>query len=163
MSMTGSIRWLCAPGGGLLLIAALAIVACEPAPRDEKARVVRRPSAAEPRRATIPPWWEPACAGRSPLQVGQGVTPPRVLKRVDPEWPTDLRRFRLVGRIVIAAVVTEQGNVCEARVLQDMSGPIGARLSTAAVAAIKQWRFEAARKDGVPVSVVYNITINVDL
>ena len=36
-------------------------------------------------------------------------------------------------------------------------------LSDAALVAVKQWVFEPATKDGTPVSVIYNLTVNFKL
>jgi TonB family protein len=109
-----------------------------------------------------PNWWEPACGKHPVAQVGGADVAPRVIHRVDPAWPEYLRTMRLRGIIIIAAVVTETGDVCDARVVRGFPGKIGIDIGDAAVRAVKQWRFAPATKQGKPVAAVYHLTINLN-
>jgi protein TonB len=109
-----------------------------------------------------PNWWEPACGKRPVAQVGGADVAPRVIRRVDPVWPEYLRRTRLRGIIIIATLVTETGDVCDARVMRGFPGKIGVDIGDAAVHAVKQWRFAPATKRGTPVAAVYHLTIQFD-
>jgi protein TonB len=53
-------------------------------------------------------------------------------------------------------VIDRQGNVTEARVLKGL--PFG--LDHAALAAIRQWKFQPGTLNGQPVPVYYNLTVN---
>lgn len=85
-----------------------------------------------------------------------GVTPPRALLKKLPEYTEEARVERIQGVVILGTVIDASGRVTEVEVLKSL--PLG--LSEAAVEAVKQWRFEPALKDGKPVAVFYNLTIN---
>jgi TonB family protein len=88
-------------------------------------------------------------------RVGAGVDPPRVLTRVDPIYPAEARAMRIQGIVVVNAFITDDGVIESAEVIKGLPG-----LDPAALDAVRQWTFVPAMKDGVPVPVVYNVTIN---
>ena len=77
------------------------------------------------------------------------ISPPRLLKQVNPEYPPDWKGVRVEGSVDIGVVVTSQGTPKDAKVIKSLSKD----LDQFAVDAVKQWRFSAARKGGKPVSV----------
>ena len=85
-------------------------------------------------------------------QYGRGVAdsgadhPARVLSKVDPEYPYALRAQGHQGTVTLAVTVGVDGAAKDIRVVR--SDP---ELDAAAVAAVRQWRFTPARKDGQPV------------
>lgn len=86
--------------------------------------------------------------------MGHSIAPPRVVTRVEPVWPDGAR-----GTIIIATVITTEGRVCAARVVE-IAPEFGIELEQAALAAVKQWRFEPATRNGAPISVVYHLTLS---
>jgi protein TonB len=72
---------------------------------------------------------------------------PRPIERVMPVYPERALKDRVRGVVVLRVLVSETGQPIEVKVQS------GARqdLTDAAVAAARQWRFEPARKAGVPV------------
>jgi TonB family protein len=84
------------------------------------------------------------------------LTHPVVVDKINPKYPADAREEKIMGLVIVETVITEEGVVEEIQVLESPDE----RLSTAAVDAIKQWRFEPALCDGEPVGVYYNLTIN---
>lgn len=66
-----------------------------------------------------------------------------------PEYPKMSKRIGEEGRVLLKVLVTEQGNP-ETVVVSKSSGY--ERLDNAALNAVKQWRFEPARKGGKPLS-----------
>ena len=84
------------------------------------------------------------------------TTPPKILHRVEPGYTPEARDARVAGVCILAIDIDETGAVTATQVLKPL--PMG--LSEAAVAAVKQWQFSPALKDGKPVAVTYNITIN---
>ncbi|MFI5370289.1 MAG: energy transducer TonB [Candidatus Eisenbacteria bacterium] len=74
---------------------------------------------------------------------------PEAITKVPPVYPDDARRRRLHGTVMTQALVGMDGNVREVRIVRSVSG-----LDSAAVAAVRQWRFKPARaSDGRSVTV----------
>ncbi len=74
------------------------------------------------------------------------VTPPRLSFEVRPQYPREAMRARIEGLVVLSCVVTPEGSVGPVRVVRPLDADLG--LDRAAIDALKQWRFEPARKDG---------------
>ena len=81
--------------------------------------------------------------------VGGGVSPPRLLRRVEPEYSAEARKAKWQGTVVLAVEVWPDGRAHDVRVVQ----ALGMGLDERAVAAVEQWIFEPGRKDGQPVKV----------
>jgi TonB family protein len=77
----------------------------------------------------------------------QSVTPPEVRTRALATYPPEALRDRLEGTVGLEVVVDEGGHVVDARVVQ----PAGHGFDEAALAAVRQFVFEPARRDGVPI------------
>ena len=90
------------------------------------------------------------------MRVGGDVRHPVVVKRVDPIYGEDAKRDRISGIVIVEALVDKTGFVKDAIILKGL--PDG--LSDAALAAVKQWKFEPATLNGEPVDVIFNVTIN---
>jgi TonB family protein len=78
-----------------------------------------------------------------------GVTPPTVVKRVEPQYTQDARAAKVEGEVVLRAVVTSGGVVGGADVVK----PLDPDLDTAAMDALLQWEFKPGTKDGKAVDV----------
>ena len=74
-------------------------------------------------------------------------------------YPEDARRESVEGRVVVQFVVTEEGRV-ESPVVLSSPDP---RLSRAALAAVRQSRFEPGRIDGQPVRVRFALPVDFSL
>jgi protein TonB len=75
--------------------------------------------------------------------------PPQILSQVPPEYPQSARLAELEGVVMVGIGVDESGNVAEADIVGD--GILG--LNEAALNAVRQWKFEPARRNGVPTRV----------
>ena len=92
------------------------------------------------------------------MPVSQGITDGAVIHRVQPVYPELARQSRLEGRVVLQAVITENGNV---RDLKVVSGhPVLARAAQDAVA---QWRYQPYLLNGKPVSMPTEIKLDFKL
>jgi TonB family protein len=89
-------------------------------------------------------------------RVGGKVSPPRARYAPDPEYSETARRAKLQGIVVLWLVVDKDGNPQQIKVQKKL----GQGLDEKAVEAVKQWRFEPARKDGQPVAVMINVEVN---
>ena len=95
-----------------------------------------------------PPPPKPAVPAK-PVRVGGVVQEPRVLAMVPPVYPKLASTARVSGTVVLEATLTEQGTVEEIKVIS--GHPL---LVEAAIAALKQWRYEPTFLNGIPVSVI---------
>jgi protein TonB len=92
-----------------------------------------------------------------PVRLGEGVTPPEVLKRVRPEFG-DCAGDALSARPVVEVIVDEAGAVRDAHMLS----PTSPCLEKVILSSIRQSKFRPASIDGKPVAVVFNITVLVE-
>jgi periplasmic protein TonB len=81
--------------------------------------------------------------------MGPGVTPPRKVKGDSAAYPERARRQQLEGTVAISLLIDENGVPHDLTVVES-AGPV---LDAAVLDAVKQWRFEPARKDGVRVKI----------
>lgn len=93
--------------------------------------------------------------GGGPYQPGNGIEPPRLLREVRPVYTEDARRRTLEGDVVLEIVVTRSGSVDRVRVVRGL----GAGLDQNAIAAVRQWRFDPARRQGAAVDVVVEVSV----
>ena len=93
--------------------------------------------------------------GGGPYRAGSGIEAPKLVKEVPPVYTPDARRRGLEGDVVLEIVITNRGTVDRVRVLRGL----GAGLDENAIAAVKQWRFEPARRLGSPVDVVVEVSV----
>lgn len=99
---------------------------------------------------------DPACeedAARIPLRV----TPPRKLRNVTPAWPLGVLGTPASGDVLARMRATIETDGAPADV-QMLSGPSEFNLSAAA--ALRQWRYEPMRINGVPVPMVMTVTVS---
>jgi periplasmic protein TonB len=98
--------------------------------------------------------------GQSPepvYHVGtDGVTAPRVIRMVHPEYSEKARRAKLQGTVVLTLVVSSSGNPTMIRVTQSL----GHGLDEKAIEALGQWKFEPGSKDEKPVAVEMAVQID---
>jgi periplasmic protein TonB len=100
----------------------------------------------------------PPDSPKRPLLLHSGITAPRKVVDVPPNYPEIARNARIDGLVIIEATIDEHGNVIEARVLKSVS-----LLDAPALAAVRQWKFTPARLNGEPVPVVMTVTVNFQL
>jgi TonB family protein len=90
----------------------------------------------------------------APLPVGGDVKQAQLIKSVPPIYPSMARTQHISGNVKIDALIDASGNVSSMSVL---SGP--AMLHQAALAAVKQWRYQPAELDGRPTSMHLTVTV----
>ena len=90
------------------------------------------------------------------LVDGEDVTAPVVIEKVQPVYTEVARENKQQGRVVLRAVINEEGVIEDVEVIEGQ--PYG--LSEQAVEAVRQWRFKPAVHKGEPVAVFYLLTIN---
>jgi TonB family protein len=78
-----------------------------------------------------------------------------VSRSVEPDYPLLAKEMKVQGSVVLQALIGRDGNIEDLHVL---SGP--AILSSAAMQAVKQWRFRPYYLSGAPVETQARITVN---
>jgi len=78
---------------------------------------------------------------------------------VKPAYTDDARRRSIEGNVVLEIVVRRDGSVGNLRVLRSL----GAGLDEKALDAVRQWRFGPARRQGAPVDVVVEVSVEFSL
>ena len=95
---------------------------------------------------------------KSPVRVGGRVKEPRLVSRVDPVYPALARQTHTTGIVIIDAVIDEQGNVIEMKIV---SGP--PLLIQAAMDAVRRWKYEPTFLNDQPIPVALNVTVTFTL
>lgn len=93
------------------------------------------------------------------FRVGGGVTPPTVLTRVEPQYTQEARNARYNGTVVIEGIVKLDGTLDVVRVVRGLDYG----LTESAIDALKQWKFNPAKRNGNAVSAALNIEVNFNL
>jgi TonB family protein len=93
--------------------------------------------------------------GGGPYRPGSGVEPPRLLREVKAQYTDEARRRSISGDVVLEIVVRSNGTVGDVKVLQGL----GSGLDQRAVEAVRQWRFDPAKRKGTPVDVVVEVAV----
>jgi TonB family protein len=82
--------------------------------------------------------------------------PFHMIHRVDPKYPQEDRQSRTQGTVSVYALIAKDGSVQNARVVSGVS----TGLNNATLDAIKQWHYEPATCNGVPVDTETVLTAN---
>lgn len=90
------------------------------------------------------------------FRVGGGVSAPHAIYDPDPEYSEEARQANYQGTVILWAVIGPDGRPRELRVARSL----GMGLDEKAMEAVRNWRFEPAKKDGQPVAVQINIEVN---
>jgi TonB family protein len=89
-------------------------------------------------------------------RVGPGITPPKLLRKVEPTYPAQARSAYVQGTVLFEAVVDTNGKLTDITLVS----PLGFGLDERAQEAIERWELKPGEKDGKPVKVRANIEVN---
>ncbi len=103
----------------------------------------------------VGPGWGGGIGG-GVFRVGGGVSAPKALYDPEPEYSEEARKAKYQGVVVLWVVIGPDGRPRDIKVQRSL----GMGLDEKAIEAVKQWKFEPARKDGQPVAVQVNIEVN---
>ena len=81
------------------------------------------------------------------------LTGGKLLKRYNPVYPSSAAGLN--GEVVLKATISKDGKVTQVKIV---SGP--ALLAQSAVTAVKRWRYEPFRLNGVPIEIENTIVVN---
>jgi protein TonB len=119
-------------------------------PRDRRRRAVMLVTVVALAAAVVAcalPFTHPA-----PVRLSPGITPPRVLHQVKPQYSPEAMQSKKEGEVLLDVVVARDGTVRDPRVVKSIP-----ELDQAAIAAARQWVFEPGRRKGRPVDVLVTL------
>lgn len=97
--------------------------------------------------------------GGGPFRPGSGIEPPRLVREIRADYTEDARRRAIEGEVVLEIIVRRDGTVGDIRILKRLGGGLDDR----ATDAVRQWRFQPARRAGVPVDVIVEVAVEFKL
>jgi TonB family protein len=89
-------------------------------------------------------------------RIGNGITGPALLDKVEPDYTEKARKAKLAGTVLLYMQIDTSGKAVNMRVLRSL----GMGLDEKAMEAVKKWRFRPAFKDGQPVVVETQVEVN---
>ncbi len=103
-------------------------------------------------RTQVPP--PPPPNARAPVRVGGRVMPPKLIYGPQPDYPALAKQAKIQGDVVLDAVIDTQGNVVELSVIS--GHPL---LVPAALAAVRQWKYQPTYLNDEPVPVALHVNV----
>ena len=94
--------------------------------------------------------------GGGVFRIGGGVSSPRLLSKIEPEYSEEARKAKYQGVVMLSVEIWEDGLPHNIRVVRSL----GLGLDEKAVEAVRQWRFSPGKKDGKPVRVQAQIEVS---
>jgi periplasmic protein TonB len=92
------------------------------------------------------------------VRVGGDIKPPRLLSKIEPIYPPLAQDARIQGTVELDAVINPEGDVVK---IHAVDGP--ALLIPAAIAAVKQWKYDPTYLNGQAVSLAMEVTVSFHL
>jgi periplasmic protein TonB len=89
-----------------------------------------------------------------PLKVGGRVQAPRLIRKIQPQYPELAKETRTQGVVVLDCVIDQQGNVTQMKLVS--GHPL---LVQAALNAVRQWKYQPTLLNGIPVAVEMEVTV----
>jgi len=99
--------------------------------------------------------------GGGAYRPGNGVSLPRVLREVKPQYTSDAMRAKIQGTVLIECIVQPDGSVTDVHVVRSLDPTFG--LDQEAMKAARAWRFAPGVRMGEPVPVQISIELTFTL
>jgi TonB family protein len=96
--------------------------------------------------------------GQGAVRPGNGITPPALVRQVEPKYTTQAMRAKISGDVELEAVVNADGTVGDVRVVRSLDAIYG--LDENAIRAARQWQFTPGHdRDGRAVPVIVTLIL----
>jgi TonB family protein len=92
----------------------------------------------------------------SPSKVGNGVAPPHLIFKQEPQYSEEARIAKIQGTVVLTVTIGVNGRITQAALAKS----VGFGLDEQALDAVTQWVFKPGARDGLPVPVMAQIEVN---
>jgi TonB family protein len=89
------------------------------------------------------------------FKVGDGVSAPKVLSKVDPAYTDEAQAAKVEGTVLLSMVIGTDGKAHDINVLKYLDPGLDVR----AAEAVQKWQFQPGLKEGRPVAVRAQIEI----
>jgi TonB family protein len=99
---------------------------------------------------------QPAKGKLKIYKMSDGMTPPRVLYKLEPQYTEDARAAKISGPVILMLVVGSDGVARDIQVKQSLDPG----LDQSAINAVQRWKFQPGVKDGQAVDVMATIEVN---
>lgn len=86
------------------------------------------------------------------------ITDPVPIEKRSPKYPRRARRYRVEARVRLEAVITREGKVIDPEVKECTSPGWG--FESAALKAVKRWRYRPAKVNGEVKSIYFTIVVD---
>lgn len=99
-----------------------------------------------------------SCTSADSVQTANGpeIQVPRVIQRVDPDYPAELRRQRVEGVVVVSGTIPKEGGTIQNPYVVRTDDP---RLNALALEAVSKWIWSAGLHHGEPVDVEFTTEV----
>jgi protein TonB len=112
-----------------------------------------------PTPGATPPPPLPTSRPKGPVRISEGAIAGYALFHPSPEYPPLARMTRVEGRVVLQAVITEDGDIKDLKIIAE-SNPL---LRKGVIETVSTWKYKPTLLSGEPVEVITTITINFSL
>jgi bla regulator protein BlaR1 len=92
------------------------------------------------------------------VHASKGDMAALILKKVPPQYPEAAKKARIQGQVILRAIVSKDGDVENLQVVSGLP-----ELASAAIEAVKQWKYRPFLQQGKPVEVETEIDVNFTL
>jgi TonB family protein len=99
--------------------------------------------------------------GGGAYQIGNGVSPPDLIYRTQPQYTAEAMRAKIQGVTLLSGIVAVDGTLQDVRVSRSLDGTFG--LDQEAIKCVRQWRFRPGQRQGKPVPVYVTIEVAFNL
>lgn len=93
-----------------------------------------------------------------PVRLHSGIEAPLKIAGKAPVYPAIATAAHVEGIVILEATIDETGQVVDLKVLRSVP-----MLEAAALEAVKQWRYQPARLNGMPIPVIVTVTVRFSL
>jgi len=99
----------------------------------------------------------PLDASGAPIPPDPTITPPKIRKQFVPDYPEGALAFGVSGVLVVEVQLDQKGVLSSPRIVKALPAPT---LSYVVVDALRKWKFDPARRNGEPIDVIFNLSVN---
>lgn len=98
--------------------------------------------------------------GPGPIRVGGNVQAATLLQQVQPVYPAALQAAGIEGTVLLEAIISKTG---EPVTLTPQNTAVDPAFVSAAMDAVRQWRYRPALLNGMPIEIITTITVDFKL
>jgi TonB family protein len=90
------------------------------------------------------------------VAITDDITPPRLSEVASPDYTAEAKKKKIEGAVTLMIVIDKKGDVVDAKVVKGL----GYGLDENAIIAVKEWKYKPAEKDGAPIAVKMEVTVD---